>query len=89
MLSAFSRVSAFEFSMMYTSKLYFEGWVPCDVCVYGIAAIFLTQLVCRLRARYGVCFQSGRTTIVALESDSLLEWALYMACSSVVVRFLG
>ncbi len=33
MLFASSRVSAFEFSMMYTSRLYFEGWVPCEVCV--------------------------------------------------------
>jgi hypothetical protein len=42
MLSASSRVSAFEFAMMYTSVLYFEGWVPCDVCVCGIVAILWT-----------------------------------------------
>jgi hypothetical protein len=40
MLSAFNRVSAFAFAMMYTSMLYLAGWVPCDVCVCGGVAIF-------------------------------------------------
>ena len=41
MLFASKRVGAFKFAMMYTSRLYFEGWVPCDVGVCGIVAIFL------------------------------------------------
>jgi len=45
--------------------------------------------VCRLRAIYGVCFQSGRLSIVALALDSLFEWALYMDCASDVVRLFG
>ena len=40
MSSASNRVSAFEFAMTYTSRLYFEAWVPCDICVCGIVAIF-------------------------------------------------
>ena len=42
MLSASNRVSAFEFAMMYTFKLYFEGWDRCVVCVCGSVANFLT-----------------------------------------------
>ncbi len=33
MLFASNRVSDFEFAMMYKSRLYFEGYAPCDVCV--------------------------------------------------------
>ena len=39
MLSPSSRVSAFEFATMYTSRLYFEGWVPCDAYVCEIMKI--------------------------------------------------
>ena len=45
--------------------------------------------MCRLRAKHDVCFQPGRISIVALGLDSLFEWAMYMACSSAVVRLLG
>jgi len=62
--------------MMYTSRLYFAGWVPCYVYVCGSVAIFLTWLVCRLRTKHGVCFQSGRMSIVTLGLDSLFAWAL-------------
>ncbi len=36
-----------------------------------------------------MCFQSGRMSIVALGLDSLCLWALYMACSNVVVSLSG
>ena len=63
--------------MMYTFRLYFAVWEPaCDVCVCGSVAISWAQLVYRLRAKYGVCFQTGRMVIVALGLDSLFECAL-------------
>jgi hypothetical protein len=38
---------------------------------------------------YGVLFQPGRMSIVALGLESLCEWALKMACSNVVVSLSG
>jgi len=49
--------------------------------------------VCKLRVRYGVCFQSGSINIDALGCVSLCVCvcvcALYMACSSAFVSLLG
>ena len=45
--------------------------------------------MCRFRARYGVCFQSVSISIDRLELSYLWAWALYMACSRVVVSFSG
>ena len=45
--------------------------------------------MCRLRARYGVCFHSGSISIVALGCVSLCVCALHMACSSAFVSLLG
>ncbi len=57
--------------------------------VYGSEAIVFTYFVCRLRARYGVRFQSVSMSIVALRTVSLCVWALYMACSSASVSLSG
>ncbi len=45
--------------------------------------------MCIFLACYGVCFQSGRTSIDALGLESPCEWALYMACSSAFVSLSG
>ena len=50
---------------------------------------FGTYLVCRLRARYGVCFKLGSMSIVAVWLVSLCLFALYMACSSALVSLSG
>ena len=46
-------------------------------------------MLCRLRVRYDVCFQSGSISIDALGCVSLFVCALYMACSSAFVSLLG
>ena len=45
--------------------------------------------MCRLRVRYGVCFQSGSISLDALGCVSLCVCALYMACSIAFVSLLG
>ncbi len=45
--------------------------------------------MCRFLARYGVCFQFGRTSIVALGFESLCVCALHMACSRYFVILFG
>jgi hypothetical protein len=52
-------VSALEFAMMQIFRLHFVRWFTCLVWVCGSVAILGTYLVCSLRARYGLCFQSG------------------------------
>ena len=52
-------------------------WVPCLVWVCGSVAIIWTLLVCRLRARYGGCYQPGSMSIVALWLDSLCMCGRY------------
>ncbi len=47
--------------------------------------------MCRFLARYSVCFQSGRTILVAIGCESLCVCvcALHMACSCAFVSLLG
>ncbi len=45
--------------------------------------------MCRLRAKYGVCSQSGSISIVAEGCVSLYVCALYMAYSSAFVSLLN
>ena len=45
--------------------------------------------MCRLRAKYGVCFHSGSVSMVAKGCVSLYVCAMYMACSSAFVSLLG
>ena len=60
------RLSAFWLATRYMLRLYFPGGFPIVVCVCGSVTIFCMYLVCRFRARYGVCFHSGSMRIVAL-----------------------
>ncbi len=50
---------------------------------------FCVLLVCRLRAKYGVCFQSGSISIVTEGYVSLYVCAMYMAYSHAFVSLLG
>ncbi len=45
--------------------------------------------MCRLRFKCGVCFQFGRTRVVAPGCEALCECALHIACSSAFVSLMG
>ena len=69
--AASSRKIALEFALMQMFRLYFVCWVPCSMWVCGSVDIILTWLICKLRARHGVCFQSGSMRNVAHWLDYL------------------